>query len=244
MEENGKCLQALRAALPRTLPVFAGYVPLGLAYGIYMRSLGFGILYPAGMAVIIYGGSLEFVAGALLTAPFAPAAAFMMALMIQARHLFYGISMLEKYRGVGWKKLYLIYAMSDETFSVVYSSTPPDGVDRGWYMFFISLLDQSYWVLGATLGGLLGAVLPFNTEGIDFVMTAMFVVIFMDQWKKEKQHISALVGLAAPVCCLLLFGADSFLLPAMGCILLLLTALRRPIERRAAEPLQEGGERQ
>ncbi len=232
MGKRGIRLAALRAAAPCTLPVLAGYVVLGLAYGIYLRSLGLGWWYPLVMAVCVYGGSLEFVLGALLLAPYAPLAAFCMALLIQARHLFYGIAQLERYKGLGRKKLYLIFAMSDETFSVTYSAEPPAGVDRGWFMFFITLLDQCYWVCSALAGNLLGAALPFSTEGIEFVMTAMFTVIFMDQWRKEKQHLSALIGLAVPAVCLALFGADSFLLPSMGGILLLLTVLRRPLEAK------------
>lgn len=222
---------ALRAAFPRTVPVMAGYLFLGMTYGVYMQVKGFPFWYPMLMALTIYGGSLEFVAAEMLLSPFAPVQTFLTALLIQARHLFYGIAMLDSFRGLGWKKFYLIFAMSDETFAVTGSATPPRSVDRGWFLFFISLLDQSYWVLGAALGGLLGGVLPFSTRGLDFVMTAMFVVIFLDRWLKERQHITALIGLGASLGCLLLFGADGFLIPSMACILLLLTALRAPIER-------------
>ena len=166
----------------------------------------------------------------LLLGAFAPLSAFLMALMIQARHLFYGLAMLERYKGYGLRSIYMIYAMSDETFSITCSAEPPEGVDRGWFMFFITLLDQLYWVASAGLGAVVGSVLPFSTEGVDFVMTAMFVVIFLNQWEKEKQHVSALIGLLVPLFCLVLFGAGSFLLPAMACILVLLVALRRPIE--------------
>ena len=171
----------------------------------------------------------------LLLAPFAPVQVFLMAVMIQARHLFYGISMLDRYKGTGWKKPYLIYAMCDETFSVNYTAEIPEGVDHGWFYFFVSLLDELYWFLGATLGGVLGGLLRFNTDGLDFVMTAMFVVIFMDQWLKETHHFSAWIGLAASVACLLLFGADNFLIPTMICILIVLTALRKPIEAKTRE---------
>jgi 4-azaleucine resistance transporter AzlC len=155
----------------------------------------------------------------------------LMTLMIQARHLFYGIAMLDKFKGLGWKRFYLIFGMCDETFSINCSTEPPEGVDRGWFYFFVTLLNQLYWVSGATIGGLLGSLVSFNTEGLDFVMTAMFVVIFLEQWLKEKKHYTALIGLVASVACLVGFGADSFLVPTMLCILVLLTVFRTPIEK-------------
>ena len=158
-----------------------------------------------------------------------------MALLIQARHLFYGLSMLDKFKGLGWKKFYLIYGMCDETFSVNYTADIPEDVDKGWFMFFITLLDQIYWVASAGLGAGVGAILPFSTEGVEFVMTAMFVVIFLNQWEKEKQHVSAVIGLAAPLVCLRIFGAGSFLIPSMVCILAALLLLRRPIEAKESE---------
>ena len=168
--------KALKAAFPHTLPILTGFAFLGLAYGIYMNTSGFPFYYPMLMSMLIFGGSLEFVAVEMLLSPFAPLQVFIMALLIQARHLFYGLSMLEKYKGTGWKKPYLIYGMCDESFSINCTVTPPEGVDRGWFMFFVTLLNQIYWVSGATLGALLGSVLHFNTEGIEFIMTALFVV--------------------------------------------------------------------
>lgn len=223
---------ALKAAFPYTIPIFAGFWFLALAYGIYMNVSGFSFWYPMAMSAIIYGGSLEFVAVSMLLSPFAPVQTFLMTLMIQARHLFYGISMLDKYKHLGAEKLYIIYAMCDETFSVNYTAKIPDGVDRGWFYFFVSLLNQIYWVSGATIGGLLGSLIHFDTTGLDFVMTAMFVVIFMEQWMKEKHHFSELIGLIAAVGCLLLFGEDNFMIPTMVCILAALSFLKKPIESR------------
>lgn len=223
---------ALKAAFPYTIPIFAGFWFLALAYGIYMNVSGFSFWYPMAMSAIIYGGSLEFVAVSMLLSPFAPVQTFLMTLMIQARHLFYGISMLDKYKHLGAKKLYIIYAMCDEPFSVNYTAKIPDGVDRGWFYFFVSLLNQIYWVSGATIGGLLGSLIHFDTTGLDFVMTAMFVVIFMEQWMKEKHHFSELIGLIAAVGCLLIFGADNFMIPTMICILAALSFLKKPIESR------------
>lgn len=227
--------KAFRAAFPHTIPIFAGFWFLGMAYGIYMNALGFSFVYPALMALFIFGGSLEFVAGSMLVASFAPVQALLLVLIIQARHLFYGIAMLDRFRGLGWKRPYLIFGMCDETFSINYAADIPQDVDRGWFMFFVTLLNQVYWVSGAALGGLLGGVLPFDTTGVEFAMTALFLVIFLEQWLKERQHITALIGLGATIACRLVFPVDSFLIPTMIVILVALTLLRRPIERRAIE---------
>lgn len=227
--------RALKCAFPHTIPIFAGFCFLGMTYGIYMKVSGFAFWYPMLMSLVIYGGSLEFVAVSMLLAPYAPMQAFLMTLMIQARHLFYGIALLDKFRGMGWKKPYLIFGMCDETFSINCTAEIPEDVDRGWFYFFVTLLNQIYWVLGATAGGLVGGLIRFNTEGLDFVMTAMFVVIFLEQWRKEKRHDSAAVGMAASVVCLAIFGADNFLIPTMVCILAVLTALRKPLEQKEAD---------
>lgn len=226
-------IKALKAAFPHTVPVLAGFLFLGTAYGIYMRVSGFSFLYPMLTALAVFGGSLEFVTVTMLLGTFAPLRTLLMALLIQARHLFYGIAMLGKFKGVGKKKIYLIFGLCDETFSINCSAEIPDGVDRGWFMFFVTLLNHFYWVSGATLGGLVGSLLTFNTDGLNFVMTAMFVVIFLEQWMKEKQHITAVVGVVISAVCLVIFGADSFMIPTMACILLALTALRKPVERSA-----------
>lgn len=227
--------RALKCAFPHTIPIFAGFCFLGMTYGIYMKVSGFAFWYPMLMSLVIYGGSLEFVAVSMLLAPYAPMQAFLMTLMIQARHLFYGIALLDKFRGMAWKKPYLIFGMCDETFSINCTAEIPEDVDRGWFYFFVTLLNQIYWVLGATAGGLVGGLIRFNTEGLDFVMTAMFVVIFLEQWRKEKRHDSAAVGMAASVVCLAIFGADNFLIPTMVRILAVLTALRRPLEQKEAD---------
>ena len=223
-------LPALRAAFPHTIPIFAGFWFLGLAYGIYMNVSGFSFVYPMLMSLTIFGGSLEFIAVTMLLAPFAPLQTFIMALLVQARHLFYGISMLDRFKGLGWKRFYLIFGMCDETFSINYTAQIPPDIDRGWFMFFVTLLNQIYWVSAATTGGLVGSLLTFNTEGLDFVMTAMFVVIFMTQWKKERKHYSGWIGLGATALCLAVFGPDNFMIPAMACIVAALTLLRKPIE--------------
>ena len=229
MDEQGKITRAMRTAFPYTIPIFAGFWFLGITYGVYMKVSGFSFWYPLVMSLTIFGGSLEFVAVSMLLSAFAPLQTLLVTLMLQARHLFYGIAMLDKFKGTGWKKAYLIFGMCDESFSINCSADIPEGVDRGWFMFFVTLFNHFYWVTGATLGGVLGSLITFNTEGLDFAMTAMFVVIFLDQWLKERRHAASLIGVGASLACLLVFGADSFLLPAMACILALLTLLRRPM---------------
>lgn len=227
---------ALKAAFPYTVPILAGYGFVGLAYGIYMHVEGFSFVYPMLMALIIYGGSLEFITVTMLLSPFAPLSAFIVALMVQARHLFYGLAMLKRFDGLGLKRYYLIYAMSDETFAVNYATKVPKGIDAGWFMFWVSLLDQFYWVAGATLGGLLGAALPFDTTGLGFVMTAMFVVIFLSQLEQEKKEgnsvLPAVIGFGAAAGCLVLFGADNFMIPTMVVMVVLLLCLRNRLEGR------------
>lgn len=223
--------RAFKAAFPHTIPIFAGFWFLGLTYGIYMNVSGFSFWYPMLMSLTIFAGSMEFVAVNLLLGAFDPLQALAMTLMINARHLFYGISMLNKYRGNGWKDIYLIFGMCDESFSINYTADIPETVDRGWFMFFVTLLNQIYWFFGATLGGIFGSLIHFNTEGLDFVMTAMFVVIFLEQWLKEKRHTSALAGTGISLLCLLAFGPDNFIIPSMFAILGVLTLFRKPLER-------------
>ncbi len=219
--------KAFRTALPYTIPVAVGFLFLGMSYGFLMRSKGFSVLYPMLMSFFIFAGSMEFVTVNLLLSAFHPAYAFFLALMVNARHLFYGISMLGRYRNVGWKKFYLIYGMCDESFTVNCSVEPPEDVDKGWFMFFVTLLNQAYWVAGATLGAVLGYIIKFDTKGIEFVMTALFVVMFLGQWEGSKEHGSALTGLGCSLLCLAVFGSGRFILPAMALIILCFTLGRR-----------------
>lgn len=223
--------RALKAAFPYTIPVFAGFWFLGLAYGIYMKASGFSFLYPMFMSMTVFAGSLEFLAVDMIKGVFAPLAMLGLTVMVNARHLFYGLSMLEKYKGLGRKRIYLIFGLCDETFSVNCTVSVPEGIDRGWFYFWVTALNHCYWVLGSTLGGVFGSFIRFSTEGMDFVMTAIFVVIFMEHWKKEERHISSLAGVGLSFLCLLLFGADSFVLPAMGAILVAVTLLRPLLEK-------------
>ena len=218
--------KAFATAFPFTIPIFAGFWFLGMTYGIYMNVSGFSFWYPMVMSLTIFAGSVEFVAVNLLLGAFNPLQALAMTLMINARHLFYGISMLDRFRGTGLKKIYLIFGMCDETFSINYTAKIPEDVDRGWFMFFVTLLNHFYWVFGATLGGIFGSLITFSTEGLDFVMAAMFVVIFLEQWLKEERHTSSLLGIGISLLCLIAFGADNFIIPSMIAMLAVLTLLR------------------
>lgn len=226
--------RTLKAAFPHTIPVLTGYLFLGMAYGIYMNRMGFSFLYPLFISLTVFAGSMQFVLVNVLLSAFSPLHTFLLTLMVNARHLFYGLGMLTRYGGAGLRKWYMVFALTDETFSVNVSCEPPEGIDRQDFMFAISALDQCYWVLGSTLGGILGALVTFNTQGIDFVMTALFVVIFTEQWLTHKAHIPAMVGVGASVLCLAAFGAGSFIVPAMGLMLAALLLLRKPLSGKEA----------
>lgn len=226
--------KALKAAFPRTLPVMAGYLFLGMGFGILLESKGFSFLWAFLMALFLYAGSMQYVAINLFSGGATLIATAFMTVMIQIRHLFYGLSLIDKYKDTGKKKFFMIFALTDETYSLVASTLPPEGVDRSWFYFFISILDHAYWIIGCTLGGIFGSLLDFNTKGIDFVMTALFIVIFTDQWLTSKEHLPAVIGVSCSVICLILFGPDHFILPSMISILSILTILRKTLEKRGA----------
>lgn len=219
--------KAFRTALPRTSPVCISFFLLALSYGVLMGTRGFSFLWPMCMSAFIFTGSMEFVTVNLLVSAFNPFVTFMLAVMLGTRHLFYGISMLGRFKNMGAKKPYLIFSLCDETFAIDNGTIIAADVDRGWFYFFVGLLNQSSWVAGATLGGLLGERITFNTSGLDFIMTAMFAVIFVDQWltTKRKSHMAALTGIAVPAICLV-FGADNFMIPSLVAMLVMFILLR------------------
>ena len=227
-----KIVRAAKAAFPFTLPMMGGFLFLSMAYSILMLSVGFGPWYPVLMSVVIFAGAMQFVAVNLFTQPFAPVNALALTLLVNARHMFYGLSLLDTYRDVGKKKWFLIYALCDETFSIACSVEVPDGVDRGWFYFFVSFFNNSYWIIGTAIGAFSGGLLPFDLTGIDFAMTALFLVIFVNRWEAEEHHISSLCGLGVSILCLILFGPDKFIVASMAGMLVILTALRRPIDQR------------
>ena len=226
-----KIKAAFFAAFPNTIPILAGFLFLGIAYGIYMNQSGFKFYYPMFMSFIIFAGSVEFATVSWLLGSFDPVNIFFLTLMINARHLFYGLSMLEKYNIPGWKKLYLIYGMCDESFSINATVDIPKDIDKGLFMFFVTMLNQIYWVAGATIGGIFGSFIPFNTKGIEFVMTALFIVIFFENWLKEKDHSASVIGLFISFICLMIFKGTNFIIPSMIIILSVLTLLRGMLQK-------------
>ena len=221
--------KAFLSAFPHTVPVLTGFLVLGMAYGVLMQTKGYGILWAVLMSAIAYCGSMQFVAITLLTTAFNPLQAFLLSLMVNARHLFYGISMLDKYKGLGKVRGFLIYTLCDETFSISSSITPPDGVNRKYFYLSVSLLNYSYWVFGTALGGIVGNFITFNTKGLDFVLTALFVVLFLEQIKNKENRISGFIGLSGTIIGLSLFGASNLVIPSMIIILAILLAGRKKI---------------
>lgn len=213
----------LHRALVDTLPVMTGYVFLGFGFGILMERNGFGWLWAGAMSLFIYAGSMQYVAIGLLTSGAGLLTAALTAFVVNARHLFYGISMVDAYKGSGKKKPYLIFALTDETYSLVSQKQKPD---HG-YCFLVSLFDHIYWVTGTVLGSLAGSVLPINFEGVDFALTALFVTIFVEQWLSTKNHGPAIIGVAATLACLLVFGSDVFLIPSMVLIAFALIIMKK-----------------
>lgn len=224
--------QIIKKAFAATLPVLAGYAVLGIGFGIVLRTKGYGAIWSAAMSVFIYAGSMQYLAIDMLAGGASVVTAALTALMVNARHLFYGISMVNRYKGTGKAKPYLIYSLTDETYSILCSEPNPKSAEERKYFIAVSALNQIYWVSGSVLGSLLGSVLSFNTEGIDFALTALFVTVFTEQWLGGREHDSALVGLGGSLLCLAVFGSDGFLIPAMLLITFVLTLMRKGKEAK------------
>ncbi len=223
-----------KLAFLKSLPVMAGYIVLGIGFGILLRDAGYGVLWSFAMSLLIFAGTMQYVGVGLISGGASVITAIITTIMVNARHLFYSISMIDRYKDSGKYKPYLIFALTDETYSLLSDGTVPEGIedqkDINLYRFLVSLFNQSYWVTGSILGSLLGAVLPFSTQGIEFSMTALFIASFTEQWLNTKNHIPALTGLIGTLICLLIFGSEQFLIPAMLLITLVLTLLRNKTE--------------
>ena len=213
----------IKKAFLMSVPVLTGYICLGIGFGIVLESKGFGVLWSIAMGLFIYAGSMQYVAIDLLTGGASLIATALTTLMVNARHLFYGISMIDKYKDVGRAKPYMIFALTDETYSLVVSE---ESNDKRLY-FLISLFNHIYWVTGCALGGIIGSLITFNTQGIDFALTALFVTVFVEQWLTSKDHLSAIIGVVSTVVCLVVFGSQYFLIPSMVFITLLLTVFKK-----------------
>lgn len=218
---------AARTAFLDTLPVMAGYVFLGFGFGILLSQSGYGFLWALAMSLFIYAGSMQYLTVSLLTGGAGLLTAALTTVVVNARHLFYGISMVDAYKGAGKKKPYMIFALTDETYSLVSQKQVPEGISRHGYCFLVSLFNHIYWVAGTALGSLTGALLPINYEGIEFALTALFVTIFVEQWLSTKNHLPAIIGTLSTLLCLLIFGKDIFLIPSMVVIALALTITRK-----------------
>ena len=223
MDKNRDCL---KKAFLATIPVMAGYVVLGIGFGMLLQTKGYGVLWAFAMSVFIFAGSMQYVTIDLLTGGVSLFATALTTLAVNARHLFYGISMVDKYK-MQKKKYFLFWTLTDETYSLVCSDEPEKSGNPSKYYLYVSLFDYSYWVLGSVLGSLLGEVIPFSMEGIDFSLTALFLTVFVEQWLSTKNHLAAVVGVGASVLCLLLLGSDKFLIPAMILIAVMLILLRK-----------------
>ena len=227
--------KTIRQAFVRSIPVMAGYVVLGIGFGVLMHAAGYGLLWTLAMSLLIYAGSMQYVGVGLLSGGASVVTAILTTVMVNARHLFYSISMIRVYRDSGRLKPYLIFALTDETYSLLCDGEVPEGADAELYRVLVSAFDHSYWVIGSVLGSLLGAVLPFSTEGIEFSMTALFLTSFVEQWVKKGNRIPALTGLGATLLSLAVFGPERFLIPAMLLITLVLSLLRGRLGKEEAE---------
>ena len=217
----------IQLAFLQSIPVMAGYIVLGIGFGILLRDAGYGVLWAFAMSLLIYAGSMQYVGVGLLTGGASILNTALTTIMVNARHLFYSISMIGRYQNAGKYKSYLIFALTDETYSLLSDGHTPEGTDPNLYRFYVSLFNHCYWVTGSVLGSLLGAILPFSTKGIEFSMTALFIASFTEQWITQRDHTPALTGLLSTLLCLIFFGPERFLIPAMLIITGILTLLRK-----------------
>ncbi len=223
----GKNSDVIGKAFYKSVPVMAGYIVLGIGFGILLRNAGYGVLWAFAMSVFIFAGSMQYVGIGLLTGGASVITTIITTIMVNARHLFYSISMIDKYKDSGKYKTYLIFSLTDETYSLLCDDEGPSKETVNRYRFFVSLFNHCYWITGSVIGSLLGSVLPFSTEGIEFSMTALFIASFTEQWLTSKDHVPALTGLISTVLCLVIFGADRFLIPSMLLITFILSIIRK-----------------
>ncbi len=222
----------IKEAFIRSIPVLSGYIVLGTGFGILLRDAGYGLPWTLAMSVFIYAGSMQYVGVGLLSGGAAVLTTILTTIMVNARHLFYGISMIDRYKESGKYRPYLIFALTDETYSLLCEDDIPEGCDPNRFRFLVSFFNQCYWVTGSVLGNLLGTVLPFSTKGIAFSMTALFIASFTEQWITSQNHIPALAGLSLTLICLCLFGPEHFLIPAMILITFVLMLFRTRMEKK------------
>jgi len=231
--------KALKAAFPYTIPVMLGYLFIGIAFGVLFENKGYNFMWAILMSTLVYAGSMQYVAINFFTGGVSLVTVVFITLMVNIRHVFYGLSMIDKFKDMGKVKPYMIFSLTDETYSLLCLTDTPKDVNKNYFLFFIALLNQSYWVIGSFIGSVAGSLITFNSEGIDFAMTALFTVIFVEQWLFCTSHIPAITGILITVICLILFGAESFLLPSMLLILIVLTIFRDKIESKLSVDEEE-----
>jgi len=225
--------KTIAAAFPYTVPVLMGYLSIGIVFGWMMSAAGYVPLWSALMSMTIYAGSGQYLGVSLLStaAPLADVA--LLTLIINFRHLVYGLSMLEKFRGMGARKWYMMFSLTDETYALLAGVEVPEGVEPRDFYFAIALLDQLYWIAGSVIGAVAGALITINTQGIDFAMTALFLVIAVEQWQSASRHLPVFLGAGGTLVCLLALGAENgqFLIPALGILVAGLLLLRPYLDR-------------
>lgn len=235
LEQKSTYKAAFKAAFPHTLPVMTGYLFIGIAFGVMFADKGYSFLWAGLMSLLVYAGSGQYLAVNFFEPTVSLLQVCFLTFMVNVRHIFYGLSLLDKFKVTGKKKPYMIFSLTDETYSLYFLTKTPQGVDEGKFLFALSILDQSYWVIGSMLGGIAGTLIPFDSTGIDFAMTALFIVIFVEQWLERKNRFPAIVGVVASVISLLIFGKDSFILPAMIIIMIVLLANHRATAKKTGE---------
>ena len=228
--------KAFKTVFLDTVPVMTGYLFLGISFGILLEEAGYGLPWAFSMALFMYAGSAQFLSVSLLANHASILSSAIAIFLLNARHIFYGISLIDTYKGAGKKKPYLIFALTDETYSLVTQNQPPEGMKRHTYCFLVTLLDHIYWVAGCVIGSVAGNFIPISFEGIEFVLTALFVTLFTEQWLSSKNHFPAIVGVVSTVLCLVIFGKEIFLIPSMVLIALLLTTTRKTGKRKEDAP--------
>ena len=233
--------KALAAAFPVTVPVLMGYLAIGIAFGLMLEAIGYNVIWAFFMSLSIYAGSGQYLGVELLATGAVLSQVALLTFLINFRHLVYGLSMLEKFRGMGKRKWYMIFSLTDETYALLAGANPPPGVNARDFYFCIAVLDHSYWILGSVIGSVAGALLGFDTTGVEFAMTALFLVIAVDQWRSYRSHIPAILGAAATLICLKLVGPETMLLPALGIIVVVLLVMRARLEEKAEQKPEDTG---
>lgn len=231
--------KTLAAAFPVTVPVLMGYLAIGIAFGLMLEAIGYNFIWAFFMSLSIYAGSGQYLGVELLATGAVLSQVALLTFLINFRHLVYGLSMLEKFRGMGKRKWYMIFSLTDETYALLAGANPPPGVKPRDFYFCVAVLDHCYWILGSIIGSVAGALLKFDTAGVEFAMTALFLVIAVDQWKSYRSHIPAILGAGATLVCLFVVGADAMLLPALAIIVVVLMVMRSRLEEKAAQKPEE-----